>query len=463
MSASVGLEVEAIEERGSSKMALVLVVVALFLAAIDSTIVSTLIPTILADMGGDNYYPWLISGYIASGVMAAPIAGALSDRFNEKRIMLLALGIFGLGMALAYLAPDIRALIAARVIQGLGAGAIITLSYTLIGALYGAKDRGKMQGLLSGVWGLSAILGPVLGALLVSFLSWRAVFLLHVPLVMGVFLAFAFSYRLQGAKRNTAPFSLLANLGFSTLLLFLLALVQLPSLGLEQYGVELLALVFVAAATYLYAIYKKPDLDVLPRQFFSTLSLMACALLTVIASSTLYASVTILPLALSSLSHANVVDHGAVVFAAAMGWVIGSAFCGARLVRIGYRGSALIGAMCLVTGSGLLALLHPASATNYFMLAQVFVGLGIGFIATTSLVYIQNSAPAASLGRFTSAAQLFRNIGAAVGVNLIAAIQIYAASKDPSVNSYSISFTYLFVLTLVSFVFVFWLPRKERK
>lgn len=463
MNSSVGFESETLVSTNNPRLAVGLVAVALFLAAIDSTIVSTMIPTILANLEGQNFYPWLISGYIASGVIAAPFAGTLSDRFNEKRVMLVALGLFGVGMMLAYFAPDIQALIAARVVQGLGAGAIITLSYTLIGSLFAAKDRGKMQGLLSAVWGLSAIVGPVLGALLVSFLSWRGVFLLHVPVVMCVMLAFAINYRVQKSNQATVSFSLMANLGFSALLLMLLGLSQLPALGLANFMVEALLMTAAAAALYVLSVYKKPEHDVLPRQFFNNRALLACALLTVIAASALYASVTILPLALESLGHASVVDHGAVVFSAAMGWVLGSAVCGARLMALGFRLSGAIGALCLVAGSGLLGLSNSASATGYFMLAQVCIGLGIGFIATTSLVYIQNAATKTSLGRYTSAAQLFRNIGAAVGVNLIAAIQIYVAAQNSTANSYTVGFRYLFFMTLLCFLFVFWLPGKERK
>lgn len=462
MSSSVGIDAQALTTPRKSKLSVLLVCVALFLAAIDSTIVSTLMPSILSDLEGAEFYPWLVSGYIASGVVAAPFAGALADRFSAKLMMLLALGLFATGMGMAYFATDIQALIVARVVQGLGAGAIVTLSYTLIGALFAAQDRGKMQGMLSAIWGLSAIIGPVLGALLVSIFSWRGVFLAHVPVVLAVMMVFAVNYQSEQKRAGGAAFSLIANVGFAALLLTLLAVIQLPALSLTGYSGIVLVLAVIALIAYVYSVYNKPQFDVLPRQFFQARGLFSCAVLTVIAAAALYASVTILPIALDSTGEATVVDHGAVVFAAAMGWVLGSAFCGARLTRFGIRTSALLGAIFLILGSGGLATLSPDAVVGYFMLAQTFIGLGIGFIATTSLVFIQNASSAETLGRFTSAAQLFRNIGAALGVNVIAAIQLYTASQGASEHSYAIGFGYLFAITLASLVFVFWLPGKEK-
>lgn len=462
MSPSVGISVQSLAAPHKSKLAVLLVGTALFLAAIDSTIVSTLMPTILSDLDGTELYPWLVSGYIASGVVAAPFAGALADRFSAKLMMLLALGLFATGMGMAYFAGDIQALIVARVAQGLGAGAIVTLSYTLIGALFSAQDRGKMQGMLSAIWGLSAIAGPVLGALLVSIFSWRGVFLAHVPVVLLVMMAFALNYQSEPKREVGSVFSLVANVGFTALLLTLLAAIQLPALSMPGHSGAVLALAAVATIAYVLSVNKKPQYDVLPRQFFLVRELFSCAILTMIAAATLYASVTILPIALDSTGDATVVDHGVVVFAAAMGWVFGSVFCGARLSTLGVRNSALMGAGLLIAGTGGLATLNPTAAVGYFMVAQALIGLGIGFIATTSLVFIQNASTAETIGRYTSAAQLFRNIGAALGINVISAIQLYSASHGASEHSYTIGFGYLLAITLASLVFVFWLPGKEK-
>lgn len=462
MSSSVSVDAAGNSADARPGWSVALVCVALFLAAMDSTIVSTLLPTIVADLGGERFYAWLISGYIASGVVAAPFAGALADRYGAKPIMLLALVIFGAGMGLAYLAEGIIELVYARLLQGAGAGAIVVLSYALIGALYTAQERGKMQGMLSGIWGLSAIVGPVLGALLISFLSWREIFLAHVPLVFAVLVLFSALYRSPSSERSSSRFSVLANLAFAVTLLSLLALIQLPVLGLGAFLVPMMLVLVVSALVYLALVWRKPALEVLPRQFLFNKPLLASALLTVIAAATLYASVTLLPMALDQNRNAGVLDHGAVVFAAAMGWVLGSAICGSRLATLGYRQSALMGAVSLSVGTAGLAALPPTVGTGFLMVAQALIGVGIGFLATTGLVYAQNKSCAATLGRYTSAAQLFRNLGAALGVNAIAAIQLYFAAQGGATESYRDAFGFLMLLTLASLVFVFWLPRKGK-
>ncbi|VDZ60906.1 Multidrug-efflux transporter 3 [Serratia odorifera] len=162
-------------------LGLVAVVSALFLAAVDSTIVSTVLPVIGGRLGHPALYPWVMSAFLLPVALVAPLAGACGDRLGVSATLKACLLLFLAASALAAVSPGMGLLIAARALQGIGAGGIIVLSYSLLASLFDAEKRGKMQGMLSGVWGLSAILGPLLGSVLASSFGWRAIFWFNLP------------------------------------------------------------------------------------------------------------------------------------------------------------------------------------------------------------------------------------------------------------------------------------------
>lgn len=159
-----------------NRQAVIAVFLVLFLAAIDGTVISTLLPTITDKLGDRYLYPWIMSGFLLPLALIAPLSGALADRFGALRILVIGILLFLSASVAAALSPDLPWLIAARVGQGAGAGMIIVLSYTMLAIVYGPEQRGRMQGILSGVWGLAAIAGPLVGAGLNAALGWRWVF-----------------------------------------------------------------------------------------------------------------------------------------------------------------------------------------------------------------------------------------------------------------------------------------------
>ena len=159
---------------------------ALFLAAMDSTVVGTLLPFIKAELHDDMLYPWLMSGFILASVLATPLSGWIADAIGEKSAMLGALALFLAGSVWIWVAPGMELLVWARALQGVGAGAITVTTYVIIGRLYNDKERGKMQGMLSLVWGLAAIIGPLAGGIIHEHWGWRTVFLLNVPLSLVI-------------------------------------------------------------------------------------------------------------------------------------------------------------------------------------------------------------------------------------------------------------------------------------
>jgi MFS family permease len=428
---------------------------ALFLAAMDSTAIGTLLPIIKGEFADAAQYPWLMSGFILASVIATPLAGRLSDIVGEKRTMMAALAVFLGSSGLTAWVSSMDGLIFARALQGAGAGAVTVTTYVIVGRLYDSHERGKVQGLLSLVWGLAAIAGPLIGALIQERYGWRMVFLLNVPLCAVIIGLIAMCYPALHTAGKGNPGALLdvpAQLSFATLLGSALILVMAPTLQLGDLARAFWAVVM--AASFLLQVYRirsNARHSVLPMPFVAERRYIVPALLTLLASASLYASVTLLPLYFIGAGRASTVGGGVLVMMAALGWVAGSAVCGGVLSKIGFRVPAVLGGAMLLGGSAMLWAM-PATADYWlFGLAQALTGLGIGFAATSTLVLVQNQAPRTDIGSYTAAIQLCRNVGAVLGINATAALQIVALRNlemNHSVDAWTQSFGRSFLLLL---------------
>ncbi|WP_158502215.1 MFS transporter [Vitiosangium sp. GDMCC 1.1324] len=454
--------------RTGKRALLASVLVGLFLAAMDSTVVGTLLPAIKAEMQDVTLYPWLLSGFILASVLATPVVGRAADVFGQRRTLVAVLGIFLVGSLAVCISSSMTSLVFARALQGVGAGGVSVMTYITVGKLYSERERGKMQGMLSMVWGLAAVIGPLVGALVYQKFGWRMVFALNIPLSF-IAMALVWSIRStdqeRGQKAEGGVDARVMAL-FSVTLASLLILILQPSVGLSP-GVSfgLGAAMLIGLGLSVVYLRKWPEKSLLPVEFFTRRDYVLAALLTVVASIALYASVTLLPLYLRATLSTSTVSSGLIVMVAALGWVVGSAICGASLVRTGYKATALLGTILLAAGTGVLAL--GGGPLPVFAAAQALIGLGIGFVATTTLVFVQNISPLPRLGAYTSAVHLFRNIGAALGINTVAAIQIFSFKRlqlsNPGIayqGSFKWSFIALFAAAAAAVVAALWMPRR---
>ena len=446
-----------------------LAMLALFLAAMDSTVVGTLLPIMKAQMKDEALFPWLMSSFILTSVLITPITGRLADAWGEKAAMLCALAVFLAGSLAVWQADSMIGLIGARGLQGVGAGAVSVTTYIIIGRLFDDSGRAKMQGLLSLVWGVAAILGPLLGALVNREWGWRMVFLLNAPVCIVIMALLAVLYPSQKAgNKQEAGLDLATVVSFALGLGAALMLIMSGSLQLRDDQVQVTVGVLLASvAVQWWRVRGLSSRSLVPLAFLSQSRYVLPAVLTVMASITLYAAVTLLPLYLYGRDPGTSLEGGLLVMSAALGWVVGAAVCGGLLPKVGFRRASLVGSVFLALGSwGLSA----ATGNAFIAAALVCIGLGIGFVATTTLVLVQNQAPLAQLGSHTSAIHLCRNVGAALGINTVAALQIVAwrqlsASHDAQAwrLSFADSFTFLMVLTLAACVLAVWMPRQAQR
>jgi MFS family permease len=431
----------------------------LFLAAADVTMVSALLPAIAAALGGRELFPWLMSIFMATMALSGMAAGALADRHGARRMLTWSVVVFLLASAGAGFAPDMPILLVARAVQGLGAGMIIVLSYASLALLYGMARHTRVQALISITWGTAAVLGPLLGVWIAGVLSWRWIFAINIPIGAACLLAFRHSVPPGITMERPCRFDWPAHLAFSSLVFALMLGASAHSLALDGRALGILAaLAMICTWLLWHRVRRDPTVSPLPLAFLRSYGLALLVIIVPCASMGLYASLTFLPMAMAH-SAANAGRLPWVIIAAAASFVAASSLAGALVRRIGYDRVVALGALCLAGGA--LVLSRGADvAIGELVLAQWLVGWGMGFVAVAAVLFAQYAAPAGYLSTYTSAIQVLRNIGAALGINFFAAVQAMAASRAPTVPASHLAFLLLAMLLFACAVLGCLLPKE---
>ncbi|MBD1578003.1 MFS transporter [Vibrio sp. S11_S32] len=431
------------------------IVLSLFMAAVDGTIVSTVLPEISTSLGQPSLYPLIMSGFLLPVALIAPFIGAIGDKLGIKPTLVASILVFIVASIFAANAITMQMLIFSRVIQGVGAGSIIVLCYALLAAVFSVDERAKMQGMLSGVWGISAILGPILGGLLSSMFGWKSIFLINVPIGLIALVMLLQVKTLElGNKQSQTRIDFLAQISFAIMCFSVMMLVS--ENHIEWLNNYVLTLLFLGAFIVLIArVLKNAKASPIPAPFFKHKPLVSTVVMVLVSSATLYSAVTIIPITLAQLGQSTV-SLSALITTAALGWVFGAAICGSKLAKFGFKLPAFIGMLLLFAGT--IGMIPAINSTNVIFIAGclAFIGLGMGFVSTCTLVYVQNSAPKEQLSSWTSTVQFLRNIGSAVGISLFTSIQL---SQH---GGYEVSFYILAAVIFIGSLFSFALPKSYK-
>jgi MFS family permease len=411
------------------------------LVAIDSTIVATAVPSIVRDIGGFSSFPWLFSAYLLAQAVSVPVYAKLSDMAGRKPIILTGIVLFLLGSILCGLAGSMPALIAFRVVQGLGAGAVLPVAITIAGDIYSLAERAKVQGYLASVWAVSSVVGPTLGGVFSSLGIWRGIFLVNVPLCLlaGWMLVRKFHESIERTKHRVD------YLG-AVLLTVSLSLIILGALEGGQawaWNSPLSIAVFTVGAVLL-AIFllleRRAAEPVLPPWVVSRRLLATTALISFGVGSVVLGLTSYVPTFLQGALATSPVLAGLSLAALTIGWPISASQSGRLYLRIGFRGTALIGISVTVIGSVILAV--TAYAPNLLLVAAscFIVGLGLGLVATPTLIAAQSSVEWNERGVVTGTNLFARSIGSALGVAVFGAVAngIYAGSPNGETNPHTI-------------------------
>lgn len=407
-------------ERGPILIALML---STGLVAIDSTIVATAVPSIVSDIGGFSNFPWLFSAYLLAQAVSVPIYGKLSDMAGRKPIILTGIGLFLLGSVLCGVAWSMPSLIAFRALQGLGAGAVLPVSITIAGDIYSLEERAKVQGYLASVWAISSVVGPSLGGVFSALGIWRGIFLVNVPLCLlaGWMLVRTLHENVERARHKVdyAGAVLLAG----SLGLLILGALQggqaWPWNSPVSYGIFIVGAVLLAAFLLVERRAAEPILPswVVSRRLLATTAMVSFGVGAVMIGLTSYVP-TFLEGALSS----SPLVAGLALAALTLGWPLSASQAGKFYLRIGFKATALIGVAVAVAGLLILSLTSGAPNVVLIALSCFVVGLGLGLLATPTLISAQSSVPWHERGVVTSTNMFARSIGSALGVAVFGAV-----------------------------------------
>lgn len=408
------------------------VMLSLFLAALDQTIMGVALPRAIADLGGLDLFAWPITSYMLASTATAPVVGKLSDMFGRKPLLIIGIGIFLMGSVLSALSGDIYQLIGFRGVQGVGAGVIMANAFTAIGDLFAPDQRGRWTGLLSGVFALASVIGPLLGGALTDHLSWRWIFYINLP-VGAVALAVVFFW-MPWFRRPHAG-GAFDYRGGLLLMVFSAALLLGLSWGGSQYAWESpevigpLALAGLVAALFV-VVERRAANGVLPLELFRNRVFTVSVLVVIVVGLGLFAVVQFMPLFVQGAQGASATNSGTVTMPMMGGVVFGSVVTGQILSRVGqYRRMALLGGAIMVVGTWLLSTLAAESSPALTRGYMVVFGLGVGVALPLYNLAVQNSLPYRQLGVGTASMQFFRQIGGTVGVATFGAL---LASRFPA-------------------------------
>jgi EmrB/QacA subfamily drug resistance transporter len=386
------------------------------LGALEATVVSTAMPTVIAQLGGLAHYSWVFAAYLLTSTASVPIWGRLSDLYGRRRMYLLGVAIFLVGSVMSGAATSMAQLIGARAIQGLGAGAIIPLSMTIVGELYALSERARTQALFSGVWGVASIAGPLVGGYITDAINWRWVFYLNVPFGFCCMAVIALAYP---PSRSDKPVHV-DWLGASLLFLGVSAL--LIALGGESGGVGWwLAASVVLLSAFVWAERRAVE-PILPVDLLKLPIMTRTLVVVFLVGLALFGAIAFIPLFVQSVMGGTATQAGQVLTPLFLGWVVMS-IVGARLtVRMGYRVSAIGGSALMTAGFLGLSALDVHSTRTLLLASCTVLGAGMGSQMLSLLLAVQHGVARSRLGLATSLNQFSRSIGAAVGVAAMGAI-----------------------------------------
>lgn len=402
---------------------LVALMLTMMLAAMDTTIVSTAIPQIVSDLGGFTKFSWVFSIYLLAQTVTIPVYGKLSDIYGRKKILLIGVFIFLLGSAASAGSWDINSLIVFRGFQGLGAGSIMATVNTIAGDIYTVKERAKIQGWLSSIWGISAVIGPAVGGALAEYVNWRWIFIINLPIgvLSIVFLILFFKEKVK-PKRSKIDYkgSILILLAVGLLIVYLLEGGQiwpwfsLPSalfLGLIAF------LIF-----FVFRVEKNAVDGILPPWIWRNRTLSSVNLAMVIMGIVMMAPETFLPTFLQGSLGLSIIVSGFILGSMSISWPTASALSGKLYLKIGFRNTALIGTIIIVISFAGFLLIPAPQSIALVVADQFLLGAGFGLLSTPTLVGIQFMVGWEQRGVVTGLNVFCRNLGQSLGAAIFGAI-----------------------------------------
>jgi EmrB/QacA subfamily drug resistance transporter len=396
-------------------------VLGMLLAALDSTIVSTALPTIVGELGGLARLSWVVTAYLLAQTVVTPLYGKLGDLYGRKGILQSAIVLFLAGSALCGLSRNMTQLIVFRAIQGLGGGGLTVTTQAVVGDIVPPRDRGRYQGIFGAVFGLASIAGPLLGGYFTTHLSWRWIFYINLPLGIVALVVIAATLPSTTERRRPA----IDYAGTALLAVALSAIVLISDVNRPLTSPPMLALIGLAVITLVAFILveRRAREPVLPLRLFANRTFALTSAVGLIVGFALFGSVTYLPLFLQVVKGASPTGSGMQMLPMMGGMLLTSIASGQLISRTGrYKFFPIVGTLVMAGGLYLLSRMTEDTTTLGASLTMLVLGLGLGMVMQVLVIAVQNAVDYADLGVATSGATLFRLVGGSLGTAVLGAI-----------------------------------------
>ncbi|MEV6009668.1 MFS transporter [Streptomyces sp. NPDC051976] len=412
------------QDRRSVRIAIAALALGLLLAALDQTIVSTALPTIVSELGGIDHLSWVVTAYLLASTAATPLWGKLGDMYGRKRLFQTVIVIFLIGSALCGVAQNMGELIGFRALQGLGGGGLIVLSMAIVGDIVPPRDRGRYQGVFGGVFGASSVLGPLLGGVFTEQLSWRWVFYINLPI--GIVALAVIAAVLHIPVRRTAL--RIDYWGMAVIAAAATCLVLVTSLGGTTWawssaGIIGLAVAGVVLVGLFVVIERRAQEPVLPPKLFGNRTFVLCSVISFVIGFAMFGAMTYLPTFLQVVHGYSPTLSGVHMIPMVIGMLVSSTASGQIVSRTGrYKVFPIAGTAVTTVGLLLLHELDESTSTWVMSLYFLLFGFGLGLVMQVLVLAVQNAVGYEDLGSATSGATFFRSIGASFGVSIFGTI-----------------------------------------
>ncbi|WP_245596593.1 MDR family MFS transporter [Nocardioides alkalitolerans] len=401
------------------------------LVALDATILATAVPAVVDDLGGFAQFPWLFSIYLLAQAVTVPLYSKLADVFGRKPVMLAGIATFVVGSLLCGLAWSMGSLIAARLLQGIGAGAVQPIGMTIVGDIYSVAERAKVQGYIASVWAVSSLVGPALGGLFSDYLSWRWIFLINLPLGLAayVMLQRGFSEQVERRRQSIDGLGALLLTGGCGLLL----------LGVLEGGVRwewasgpsvaILGTAVLLLGAFVLAERRATD-PVVPGWILRHRTAAAATAAGFVVGVLTLGLSSYVPVYGQQVLGSSAVAAGAALAAMSIGWPIAASNAGRLYLRFGFRATMVLGAAVTVAGGALLLTVTADSSIYYLAVPCFVMGLGFGLVVSPSVIAAQAAVDWGERGVVTGMTMFGRSVGSAVGVAVFGAVANGLIARD---------------------------------
>jgi EmrB/QacA subfamily drug resistance transporter len=406
------------------------------MVALEATIVSTVMPQIVAELGGLRLYSWVFSSYLLAQTAMTVVFGNLADIYGRRPVMLAGIAIFLVGSLLAGCAGSMPSMIFFRLIQGVGAGAMQPIAMTIVADLYPARERGKVQGYLASVWAVSAVLGPIAGGLIIRNISWSWVFWINIPVGLATAAGFmAFLHEHTTLERR--PIDITGAISFTIMVAS--CLIALTEIGAPAHARLAASSGLFCAATLAFVWQERRSANpIVSFALWSHRPIAASNGVALLAGMALIGLTTFLPIYVQIVLHRSPVIAGLTLTTMLVGWPAGATLCARSIHRFDLRPMLLGGSLFLPAGAVLLVMLNPESSPILAALGSLVMGFGMGIVSVSSLILIQEAVEFSQRGSVTASLMFSRNVGSTLGATALGAVLNHGLTHSvgtPSVTS----------------------------